>query len=56
LYTGQSQNKWKEKGCRQVLMHFLYEETGLDAENLLELTRKLSSEMAKVAQQNPAEA
>ena len=49
--SGQSQNKWQEKGRAQLLMTFIFEETkDLADEDLPELTLKLASEMAKAAQ------
>lgn len=49
-YSGQTESKWRENRRRETLKEFLFPEAEQPGINPLDLTMKLSSEMAKVAQ------
>ncbi|WP_373549466.1 hypothetical protein [Haliscomenobacter sp.] len=48
--SGQTQSKWQEAERWKTLQEFIFEKAELQGGNILDLTMKLSSEMAKVAQ------
>lgn len=47
-YRGQSEKDWRQKGRRDLLKKFLFSNKDMNSKEVIDLTMKLASEMAKV--------